>query len=606
MKYIKNSFQRKLIVFLLFAITIPILISIVVTYQYTKNTIKDTYISSNSTLLYHSSQNFKHYLTQLNQASLMIYHDMRDDKSFHQIITKRDISFVSDQDLFVNMQYITNAITDFSQAYLYLNRSNTSHRFAYNIKRYSPGQSYPINVPVGQDHDIEATHLSHTYNINKFPYEEHEPVITFHKNILNLPSDEILGTISFDIKLTTINEMTNLLYNKEEEQLFLLDQYGQSIYSSHDTTNLQLSDWLQHIKQLNNDNAYYVYEDSHFHGIHLFQTIETPIAQWTIIKRIPFDYLYTDARQLTFINSLIVSLFLVIAIIAVLYISYHFTSPLKRMLRYINQIEIGKVETKLDINRTDEIGILSRRFHQLIQNLNHAINNEYKLVLANRTNQLKALQAQVNPHFMNNALQSIGTLALQNNQKNIYSLISSLGKMMRYQINTSELPVKLSSELDYVKHYLQLQSQRFENQLQYYFDIGDNTEKLEVPRMLLQPIVENCFKHGFIKHNNNGEIWIKTRCELNKLTISISDNGIGISNERLLELRSQLAAYNMNKLSTDEHIDSIGLFNTQARLQLYYNKRASLHLLHNEPNGLLVEITILLEGGASKNEIINR
>src|SRR5690606_16380552 len=102
------------------------------------------------------------------------------------------------------------------------------------------------------------------------------------------------------------------------------------IYSSHDVEEQLLKEWIEQIKNRDDINTYYEYEDNQFHGIHLFQAIESPIANWTIIKRIPFDYLYTDARELTFINSLIVSLFLVVAIIAILYISYHFTSPLKR------------------------------------------------------------------------------------------------------------------------------------------------------------------------------------------------------------------------------------------------------------------------------------
>jgi len=606
MKRFRNSFQTKLIVFLLFAITIPILISIIVTYQYTKATIKDTYIENNSTLLYHGSQNVTHYLSQINQASLLLYNDMRDLKSFHHIISKQEMSFVDDQNMFVNLQYMTSTMSDLSQVYMYFNRSNTSHRYAYKVKRNDDGQTYQVHIPDGKDYFIEPTHLSHTYNINKFPYEQHEPVLSFHRNILNLPSDEVLGTITFDIKLTTLEQMSSLLYNNEEEQLFIVNEYGQPIFSSHPTDQQELAKWTGNIHQVKDSHKYYEYEDHHFHGIHLFQTIESPIANWTIIKRIPYDYLYTDARQLTFINSLIVALFLIVSIIAILYISYHFTSPLKRMLKYINQIEIGKVETKLDIQRTDEIGILSRRFHQLIQNLNHAINNEYKLVLANRTNQLKALQAQINPHFMNNALQSIGTLALQNNQKKIYALISSLGKMMRYQINASELPVKLSAELEYVTNYLQLQSQRFEDQLHYYFDIAEDTKQLEVPRMLLQPIVENCFKHGFVDHQNNGEIWIKTRIHQNNLMITISDNGVGLTDERLIALKQQLSSYIMNESIADEQNENVGLFNTQARLLLYYNKKATLNLYHNSPNGLVVEINIMLvEGEVNSGEITN-
>ena len=595
----------KLIVFLLVAITIPISTSILVTYHYTKSSIKDTYIANNSNVLYHGSQNVEHYLTKLNQASLLLYYDMRNEKSFHQIMTESDFTFVSHQNLFVNLNYMANTVTDLTQIYLYLERSDTSHRYAYNIKRYTEGKTYDITIPNDRDYIIEPTHLSHTYNINKFPYEDHTHVISLHKNILNLPSDEILGTLTLDIKLDTINEMSDLLFNKQAEQLYIVDEQGHVIYNSHHADNMTLQQWLAQIKQSEHTN-FYEFKDDQFEGIHLFQPIQSPIGNWTIIKRIPYDYLFTDARELTFINSSIVGLFLIIAIIAILYISYYFTSPLKRMLRYINQVEIGKMESTLETKRTDEFGILSRRFQQLIQNLNHAITNEYKLVLANRTNQLKALQAQINPHFLNNALQSIGTLALQNNQKHIYNLITSLGRMMRYQINTSELPVKLTTELEYVTNYLQLQSQRFENQFHFFFNIQEEAKHLEVPRMLLQPIVENCFKHGFVKHNNNGEIWIKAVCTNNELIITVTDNGIGMSVDQLNRLQKQLQTYMMHDINSHELGEHIGLFNTQARLQLQYNKQASLKLQQNSPNGLVVAIHILLESEVGKYETTHR
>lgn len=591
----KNSFQTKLILFLFLAISIPITISIIVTYQYTKTTVKNTYINNNSTLLYHGSQNLQHYLSQLNQASLFIYSDMRDEKSFHQIVSSESIGYVDDSNLFVNLQLMSNSFSDITQVYLYLKRSNTSHRYAYNIKRQTNGKSYSIAVPEGVNYWIEPTHLSHTYNINKFPFEKHSNVISLHKNILNLPSDEILGTFTIDVKLSTITQMSELLYNQEEEQLFILNEQGNPIYSSHTIDETVLTDWLAQIQLVDKQSNYFEYADNSFKGIHLYEKVSSPIGNWTIIKRIPYDYLYSDARHLTFINSLIVILFLAIAIIIVFFISYYFTSPIKRMLKYINQIEIGQVNSKLDIKRTDEIGILSRRFHQLINKLNNAINNEYRLVLANRTNQLKALQAQINPHFLNNALQSIGTLALQQNQKKIYSLITSLGRMMRYQMNTNDLPVNLSVELEYVTNYLQLQSQRFENQLMYRFDITDEASKINIPRMLLQPLVENCFKHGFVKHHNNGEIIIKAMVEQEMLHISIIDNGIGLLPERLAELQQQLSLYHINELGTHTSSESIGLFNTLARLHLHYSKLATLRLIHNEPNGLIVQLSIPIE-----------
>src|SRR5690606_23950938 len=143
------------------------------------------------------------------------------------------------------------------------------------------------------------------------------------------------------------------------------------------------------------------------------------------------------------------------------YISYHITKPIKRLIQSIHTMQGGNLQTEIPINSRDEIGVLARRFRQLMNQINHLVLREYRLEIANKTNQLKALQAQVNPHFLNNALQSIGTLALKHKDREVYALISSLGKLMRYNMNAEETIVPLKKEIEHVAAYLELQKQRF-------------------------------------------------------------------------------------------------------------------------------------------------
>jgi two-component system sensor histidine kinase YesM len=132
------------------------------------------------------------------------------------------------------------------------------------------------------------------------------------------------------------------------------------------------------------------------------------------------------------------------------------------LISYINKVQAGNMNVHIRITGNDELAILARRFDIMLQTINDHINREYKLEIANVTNQLKAMQAQINPHFLNNALQSIGTLALQHDAPKVYSLLSSLAKMMRYNMNTNDTIVPLSTEISHVKAYLELQQQRFD------------------------------------------------------------------------------------------------------------------------------------------------
>jgi two-component system sensor histidine kinase YesM len=599
MKMYRNSLRNKLVIFLLCAIIIPITTSIILTYNYTKETVRKDYIRDNTTLLYQGNMNFLNFLNRINQTSLLIYNDISKPKSFYNIVKYGGIQLTEEQEINRSLLFMSNSLQEVKQIFLYIAKEDMSFRVAYSLPRNSLGQTFDPSIPENTDVFIESTHLSHPYGISKFSYEAPEDVITFHRKILDEPSDLILGTLSIDVKMDMIEQISEMLYTSGDEQLYLLNQDGSIIYSSEiDSTAEDISyPWISAVLNQTASSGNYEYKDNNFDGIHLYQSISTPFAQWTLVKRVPYEQLYKNARKLTLMNSLLVSLFLIIAVIATLYISFHFTSPIKQLIRYINKIEAGQLDARIDTHRSDEIGILSRRFHQMMQRLNQLINKEYRLEIANKTNQLKALQAQVNPHFMNNALQSIGTLALQNNEKKIYSLISSLGKMMRYQMNTNDTLVPLSSEIDYVKSYLDLQSQRFDEKLQFFVDIEEETKPIDVPRMIIQPIVENCFKHGFVKQNNVGEIRISARLiDKKQLEITIEDNGVGMDIKQLESIQALL-----NRLHTwDEGIttNNIGLINVVARLRLYFSKNTQILLEARSPQGLKVTLTIPLEEGA--------
>jgi two-component system sensor histidine kinase YesM len=120
----------------------------------------------------------------------------------------------------------------------------------------------------------------------------------------------------------------------------------------------------------------------------------------------------------------------------------------------------------------------------MIGKINHLINREYKLELENKTNQLKALQSQLNPHFLYNALQSIGTLALKKNVPQVYSLVTHLSKIMRYGMNMDEDMVPLTKEIDYIKAFLLLQKERFGDQFEYSLQFDKEDLTIRVPKMI--------------------------------------------------------------------------------------------------------------------------
>jgi len=236
----------------------------------------------------------------------------------------------------------------------------------------------------------------------------------------------------------------------------------------------------------------------------------------------------------------------------------------------------------------------------MMNTINNLVLREYKLELSSKNNQLKAMQAQINPHFLNNTLQIIGTLALEQNNKRIYKLLSSLAKMMQYSMHNNNKVVKLNDELDHVKAYIELQKERYENQFSVLYTIDETLLSSPVPKLILQPIVENYFKHGFERNYDNQQLMIQVNAlHANIIYIKISNNGLPIAPEKLHELNQKLehTANNLiNHIDHDSNEDtthsSIGINNVLTRLKLLYDNKATLEISNNAENkGISVMIT---------------
>ncbi|MFD1909637.1 sensor histidine kinase [Paenibacillus rhizoplanae] len=216
-------------------------------------------------------------------------------------------------------------------------------------------------------------------------------------------------------------------------------------------------------------------------------------------------------------------------IVLTILVSFRITAPIKQLTRYMNQVQTGNLNIEIRPAGNDEIGVVTEHFRSMMDTINNLILREYRLELASRTNELRALQSQINPHFLNNTLQIIGTLALELKVPQIYGLLSALAKMMRYSMYNDEKVVTVQNEMDHVKAYIQLQKERFENKFSFRCEVEEPLLQALMPKMILQPIVENYFKHGFQLDRQDGYMEINvTGLTPERMEISIANNGLPI------------------------------------------------------------------------------
>jgi len=584
---------------LLIAIIVPMLVSIFVSYMYTKESLKRDFIRENVNTVYQGKSSIQEYLELTNHISLNVYNNIDNPSSLYQMIVAKNKTYLMEREISQILNSISKESKDIVQVYLHINSNQQSYLMIDGFFKRTIEPTPKLHESDFPDNKvdpyIESTHTAHNYNMIDFPYAPKDKVITIHQPIYKVPLREYLGYMSIDFKLDSVKSMSDLLYSKNSEDIYLIDNNSKVVYSSNEDIigTLLTDEWAQMLNDKQKPSGYFESQHGEFSGITIYDTVEHGDQSWVLAKRIPNQVLYRNANQLVLINALVISVSLFIVIIATLYISLRLTSPIKELIKSIKKIKVKDMKLDINTNSTDEIGILAQTIKNMVGTIDNLFMKEYRLEIANKDNQLKALQAQINPHFIYNTLQSIGSIALQNNVPRIYDLTSSLGKMMRYNMNTSEPIVPLSKEIDHINSYLELQKQRFKQSLLYHIHVEEDCKGLSIPKMILQPLVENYFKHGFKQDEQPGEIWIDIKkCGSQLLRITVEDNGIGMDTEKLHYVQQMLNDPRADEAG--ENGESIGLKNVLSRIQLYFHEQAQIEITDRNPNGLKIVLSIPL------------
>ncbi|MEK4062632.1 MULTISPECIES: cache domain-containing sensor histidine kinase [Paenibacillus] len=600
-----NNIRTKLIVFLLLPTLVCIMATMYISYSYTTESLRTRAVDENKNLLYQGYKNINSLIQEVSRLSLIAY----SDSDFYRLLEAGYDDLTADISIYSSLNYISTSMPDISQVYLYGVKDGKATLVTQNTtpKRWQATAPYADSQNTGVSQvAVQSTHMSTAYGVTSpFPQFTSEPVFTMHRRIEKIPSSKVLGYLSVDVRLTALTDIVDQLYEQNQENVYLVDDSGTLVYS-HDTAALGKplnATWYNKQIAANDRDQGYFEEGG---AVFIYQKIESPGLNWTLVKQIPVSYLFREAKEAAQINILLLVLLMIMIIALTILISFRITAPIKQLSRYMTQVQTGNLEIDIRPTGKDEIGVVTEHFRNMMDTINNLILREYRLELSNKTNELRALQAQINPHFLNNTLQIIGTLALELKVPQIYGLLSALAKMMRYSMYNDEKIVTIQNELDHVKAYIELQKERFENKFSFRYDMEESLLHALMPKMILQPIVENYFKHGFNLSRNDGFIEITAaKLESGRMEINIQNNGHSIPPARLEMLRKELQQPGSLDVATLKSSDSkrdapgagIGLGNVLARLRLVCGDDAALTVDNLETGGVIVrlEIEILVE-----------
>jgi len=285
-----------------------------------------------------------------------------------------------------------------------------------------------------------------------------------------------------------------------------------------------------------------------------------------IVQAEPNNVIMTAIYQ-TLVIGILVALFAILgAILFAVLFSSILSKPITQLSEKMRKVTLKDYDAAGKSERYDEIGLLEDSFDTMMIRNQELVTQEYQSKIEKRNAQIRALQAQINPHFMYNTLQVIGGMALKKSAPEIYAVTVALSDILRYSLNFSREMVPLQEEIKYLQSFLKIQNERFANRINLEIDIPDDLMNLQIPKLILQPILENTFEHGLADKKGEWLISIHGSITPNgDLSLVIADNGMGIRPDRLAQIREELARGAEKAIDSGMHI---GLNNVNARIRL--------------------------------------
>lgn len=277
--------------------------------------------------------------------------------------------------------------------------------------------------------------------------------------------------------------------------------------------------------------------------------------------------------------------------------------PIAELSGQMRNFIIKDEELRLPEGQTHEVAVLQESFRVMVERNQRLIATEFQTKLEKRNAQLRALQAQINPHFMYNTLQVIGGMALKYHASEVYQMTVELSDILRYSLNFSREMLPLRQEMKYLNSYIAIQNQRFGQRICWQVDIPEEALDVLVPKLILQPLIENCFEHGLVDKAGSWTIRLQGGFDAEgALELTVSDNGTGVPPWRLEQIRQMLRRDAERALGTGAHI---GLRNVDSRIRLRYpdgNYGVEIDSRPNEGTTVRVRLKAVYEEGRTQTD----
>lgn len=400
------------------------------------------------------------------------------------------------------------------------------------------------------------------------------------KLIKDLQTYTPIGYVRIGLKRDYIDKMTSNISFGSNGNITILDEQDNIISGEIDDTLMS----CMKKETLPKGNFLYGEGKDEYTAVY----IHSNVTGWDTVGLIPMEYLGRDLAGVRNVSVILIILAIFIGILVSICIARGLISPIEDTVDALERFSKGDFDVRLPEDRSDEIGKMNIVFNKTIRDVEELMQKVTQAEILEKEMEFKTLQSQMNPHFLYNTLDAINWMAFKEGQTDICNLVSAISNLMRISISNRQSLIPLEQELGYVKDYLYIQNMRYKGRLEIVYDIDESLSDQVVPKLIIQPIVENAIVHGIEKSHDRNTLYISIIRTGANINIIVRDTGVGMSEEKVQSLLKEPETV---KSSSASHTN-LGMYAVHKRLKFLYGEDYGLSVQSEEGEGTTVIIRI--------------
>lgn len=452
-------------------------------------------------------------------------------------------------------------------------------------------ESMEISGLNGAEYYISINNDSSTYNqdeLNSLAIESKGGWTLYNKNgelqltklIKDLQTYQPLGYVRISLKRSYIEKTTSSLQFGGGGNVAVLDENGHLLCG-------EMSDALQ--QTFNNESSSsgsFNFNDEN--KLCMVTYVSSSYSKWTTIGLIPYDYIYRDLKNYKYAIIAITIVFSLLAFGISSLLSKSIVAPIEDTAKALTKFSKGNFDVRLSEDRFDEIGQMNIVFNKTIIDIQTLMQRVSQADILAHEMEYKTLQSQMNPHFLYNTLDIINWMAFKKGETAICNMVTAVSNLMRISISNKQAIISPEQEIGYVKDYLYIQHVRYGDRFEAIYDIDKDLLTQMIPKLIVQPIVENSIVHGIESSNSKNIIRVSARkTDKKNISITVEDTGVGMSEEKV---RSLLNDNNEDQNNENKYHTNLGIYAVNKRIEFLYGQEYHLAITSKENEGTKVII----------------